>query len=113
MEDVYRPENCRGKAQKLIIGTRLLQHKKWMEYYNSPSDVLLPLLLHVKCQGQPRTGKSLVIMTLRNITRKLLKSNLADGVCAQSGCASTLISGMTIYCLFKIPTRKGYTLQHT
>eukprot|EP00957_Ditylum_brightwellii_P097605 7432791-Ditylum_brightwellii.AAC.1 len=75
-----------------------------MEYYNSPSDVPLPPLLNVKCQGKPGTGKSFVIMMLRNTTRKLLKSNLADGVCAPTGCASTLISGMTIYCLFKIPT---------
>eukprot|EP00957_Ditylum_brightwellii_P075177 5712615-Ditylum_brightwellii.AAC.1 len=45
-------------------------------------------------------------MTLRNITRKLLKSNLAGGVCAPTGCASTLKSGMTMYHLFKIPTGK-------
>ena len=106
MEDVYRPENCRGKAQKLIVGTHLLQHKKWMEYYNSPSDVPLPPSLHVKCQGKPGTGKSFIIMTLRNITRKMLKSNFADGVCAPTGCASSLISGMTMYRLFKIPTAK-------
>eukprot|EP00957_Ditylum_brightwellii_P114640 8742329-Ditylum_brightwellii.AAC.1 len=82
MQDVYRPENCRGNAQKLIVGTHLLQHKKWMEYYNSPSDVPLPPLSHVKCQGKPGTGKLFFIMTLRNITRKLLKSNFAYGVCA-------------------------------
>eukprot|EP00957_Ditylum_brightwellii_P093552 7123658-Ditylum_brightwellii.AAC.1 len=45
-------------------------------------------------------------MTLRNITRKILKSNLADGVCTPTECASTLISGMTMYCLLKIPTGK-------
>eukprot|EP00957_Ditylum_brightwellii_P098953 7538166-Ditylum_brightwellii.AAC.1 len=50
-------------------------------------------------------------MTLRNITRKLLKSNLADGVCAPTGCASTLISEMTMYCLFKIPTGKDTLYQ--
>eukprot|EP00957_Ditylum_brightwellii_P000496 38230-Ditylum_brightwellii.AAC.1 len=77
-----------------------------MEYYNSPSDVPLPPSSHVKCQGNPGTGKSFVIMTLRNITRKLLKSNLADGVCAPTGCESTLISGMTMHHLFKIPTGK-------
>eukprot|EP00957_Ditylum_brightwellii_P064822 4918096-Ditylum_brightwellii.AAC.1 len=43
---------------------------------------------------------------LRNVTRKLLKSNLADGACAPIGCALTLISGMTMYCPFKIPTAK-------
>eukprot|EP00957_Ditylum_brightwellii_P149744 11403941-Ditylum_brightwellii.AAC.1 len=31
-EDIYRPKNYRGKAQKLIVGSHLLQHKKWMEY---------------------------------------------------------------------------------
>eukprot|EP00957_Ditylum_brightwellii_P141328 10768409-Ditylum_brightwellii.AAC.1 len=46
-------------------------------------------------------------MALRNITRKLLKSNSADGVYAPTGYASTLISGMAMYHLFKIPTGKG------
>eukprot|EP00957_Ditylum_brightwellii_P025465 1925303-Ditylum_brightwellii.AAC.1 len=77
-----------------------------MEYCNRPSDVPLPPSLHVKCQGKSGTGKSFVIMRLRNITRKLLKSNLASGVCAPTGCASTLTSGTTMYCLFKIPTGK-------
>eukprot|EP00957_Ditylum_brightwellii_P156331 11899180-Ditylum_brightwellii.AAC.1 len=45
-------------------------------------------------------------MKLRNITRKLLKSNLADGVYAPTGCESTHISGRTMYCLFNVPTGK-------
>eukprot|EP00957_Ditylum_brightwellii_P121581 9271996-Ditylum_brightwellii.AAC.1 len=82
-----------------------------MEFYNNPSDVPLSPLLHVKCQGKPGTGKSFVIMTLRNITRILLKSNLADGVCAPIGCTSTLLSGITMHHLFKIPTGKDTLLK--
>eukprot|EP00957_Ditylum_brightwellii_P170600 12985487-Ditylum_brightwellii.AAC.1 len=90
-EDVFRFEHFIGNAQKLIVASHLLQHKKWFELYNNPSGVPLPTLLYVKCQGKPGTGKSFVIMTLRNITRKIMKANLVDAASDPTGCAPTLI----------------------
>eukprot|EP00957_Ditylum_brightwellii_P013127 992202-Ditylum_brightwellii.AAC.1 len=42
--------------------------------------------------GKPVTGKSFVILTLRNIAREILKPTMCDVAGAPTGCAATLIS---------------------
>ena len=108
-ENLYRPENCTGMSQKLLVANHLLQHKCWLEFNASGMETDMPPCVHVKCQGKPGTGKSFVILILRNITRKILKSIVCDVASAPAGVAATLISGMTHYCLFKIPTGKTLT----
>ena len=34
-EDVYMPENCKGKAQKKVIFIHLYVHYQWLDYENT------------------------------------------------------------------------------
>ena len=63
----------------------------------------MPVSYHIKVQGKPGTGKSFVILTLRNINRNIFKSNKFDAVSAPTGCSANLIDGVTHNRLFKIP----------
>ena len=69
-ENLYRPENCTGMSQKLLVANHLLQHKRWLEFNVSGMETDMPPCDHMQWQGKPRIGKSFVILTLRNITRK-------------------------------------------
>ena len=62
----------------------------------------------VTVEGLPGTGKTFVIKTIRNITRKLHSSNMSDMATTPTGCAADLIGGSTHYRACKIPVGKQH-----
>ena len=69
-KDIHKSENCKGKAQRILIFIHLYVHYQWFENAN-----MYPESHHIKIQGKSGTGKNLVIHTFRNITRNLFQSN--------------------------------------
>jgi len=100
-EDVHKPENCKGMAQRMLIFIHLYVHYQWFENGN-----MYPKSHLIKIQGKPGTGKTFVIHTLRNITRNLFKSNKYDEASAPTGCAASLINGKTHFRSLRIPVSK-------
>eukprot|EP00957_Ditylum_brightwellii_P023126 1744825-Ditylum_brightwellii.AAC.1 len=57
--------------------------------------------------GKPRDRKIICHSYTQEYKQKNLKSIVCDVASVPTGCAATLISGMTDYHLFKIPTGKA------
>ena len=93
-EDKYRPENCRGHAQKLLVGHHILVMRRWREHFAGATDVA-PDSVFTYVQGNPGTGKSFVITTQHNITRAIMRHMGRDIATAPTGCAAALINGVT------------------
>ena len=51
-EEIHKPQNCKGKALKLLICIHLYVHYQWFE-----NDNMYPESYHIKIQGKPGTGK--------------------------------------------------------
>ena len=101
-DELYRPENCRGEAQKFLIFHHLLYQYHLHEYKNNRLDYL-PKQQFIFVEGKPGTGKSFIVKTLRNINRVIYNSNYVDIASASTGCASALIGGSTHFRICKIP----------
>ena len=75
--------------------------KQWLEYEETIAcgetvpDNKLPPSYRVYVQGNPGSGKSFVIHTIRNIVRNLTKSMEHDLATAPTGCAASLFRGQT------------------
>ena len=54
-------------------------------------------------EGLAGVGKTFVILTMRNITRKIEGRNSADMATAPTGCAASLIHGQTTYRASNLP----------
>ena len=52
-EDVYKPQNCRGTVQKLLVGIALMQMKEIKEYEANGGEAPASILTYV--QGNPGT----------------------------------------------------------
>ena len=94
---VYRPENCRGYAQKLLVGITLLALKLHWEA-PSPEAAKLITRFHVKVQGNPGTGKTFVIKTSLNCIRRVTGKSSNARLIAPSSCAARLSDGETSQC---------------
>jgi hypothetical protein len=116
--EVHKPENAKTEAQKDIIFHHLYSHymlKKFemdtqaAQHEPGPMQPIpRPPCQHVLVEGLPGTGKTFIILTLRNITRQIYKNNLSDMASAPTGCAAALIYGSTICRNYSIPTGKAY-----
>ena len=98
--DKYRPENARGDSQQLIIASTLLYLRKWLAYLHSEAfeespNLPAPPCLRVYVQGNPGTGKTFIIRTIRNMVRVLTQSMRCDKAVAPTGCAASLIDAET------------------
>ena len=102
-DDLCRPENCRTDAQKLLVYHHIYHHYRLFLHRTGVND-RPPPSQHVFVEGKPGTGKSFITKTLRNVTRKLCKSNRADMASAPTGCAAALIEGSTHCRCSSIPT---------
>jgi len=106
---VFRPDNCKGYSQKLLVATHILHLLHWKEYWDSletDSALAPPDCLHVKVQGNPGTGKTFCIKTKRNITREIMGDMGHDYGTAPTGCAAAIIGGITNCRGFKLPVGK-------
>mmetsp|Transcript_10254 Transcript_10254/g.15492 ORF Transcript_10254/g.15492 Transcript_10254/m.15492 type:complete len:241 (+) Transcript_10254:654-1376(+) len=117
--DQCKPENAKTDAQKLIIFHHLFSQWKLYQFKTAktlheqdpvthPPPPPRPPDQHLLIEGLPGTGKTFIIKTIRNMTRKIHKSNRADLACAPTGCAASLIDGSTTCRSFSIPTGKKY-----
>ena len=55
-EDIHKPENYKGKAQRTLIFIHLYVHYQWFENLN-----MYPESHYIKIQGKPGTGKPFVV----------------------------------------------------
>jgi hypothetical protein len=92
--DVHKPENCKGSAQKFLIYEHIYYHYQ-IELYKTGQLENQPPSLFTLVEGKPGTGKTFVTKTLRNITRKITGRNSSDMASAPTGCAASLIEGTT------------------
>ena len=75
-----------------------------MDFNNSEDDnAKCPPMQLVFCEGEPGTGKTFVVTTMRNMMRNLYQHNAADMTSAQTGNAAALIQGSTHYRALHIP----------
>ena len=101
-EELYKPENWRGEAQKFIIFHYLYYQYCLHDFSNNRLNSL-PKQQLIFVEGKPGTGKTFIVKTLRNINRIIYQSNLVDLASAPTGCASALIGGSTHFRVCKIP----------
>jgi hypothetical protein len=111
--DKYKPENAKGFAQQFIIGSFLVLWKHWLAYFDQHSGQSnvdnpqpAPPSLFMYVQGNPGTGKSFVIGTVRNVVISISQSMSRCLTCAPTGCAASLINGKTVTRAAKMPTGK-------
>ena len=106
-DHLCKPENCKTDAQKLLIYHHIYHHYLLFKHKTGVIDHPPPSQ-HVFVEGLPGTGKSFITKTLRNITRKLWKSNRSDMASAPTGCAAALIEGSTHCRCSSIPVGKMF-----
>eukprot|EP00984_Skeletonema_dohrnii_P031047 scaffold23084_cov153-Skeletonema_dohrnii-CCMP3373.AAC.2 len=115
--ELCKPENTRSEAQQLIIYHHLYSQWKLYQFETAkalheqdpeahPPPPPRPPDQHLLIEGLPGTGKTFIIKTIRNMTRKIHKSNRADIAVAPTGCAASHIHGSTTCRTFFIPTGK-------
>ena len=97
------PENCCGEAQKFLVYHHLYHHYMMQKFDNKEIQNRPPSQF-VLVEGKPRTGKTFITKTLRNIKRFLTKSNSSDIATAPAGCAAVLIDGSTHFRTLYIPS---------
>jgi hypothetical protein len=114
-EHIFRPENARGRKQKLIVFMLLYQHYKFHKFQEEfqnwsqrpgTGPHLPPPSIFLLVEGKPGSGKSFILKTLRNITRIIMKSNRAELTSAPTGVAGSLINASTHCRVASIPTGK-------
>jgi PIF1 helicase. len=113
-EGVFRPENAKGTKQKTIVFMLLYQHymhHMWTEQVKNHNPLNGPppppppsIFLFV--EGKPGSGKSFILKTLRNISRKVMNSNSAEITSAPTGVAGSLINASTHCRVASLPTGK-------
>lgn len=119
-EEIFRPENAKGSKQRMIVFMLLYQHyqfHKWKTQVShlgtsttaEPTDTPPPPSIFLLVEGKPGSGKSFILKTLRNITRAIMKSNLAELTSAPTGVAGSLINASTHCRVASIPTGKAVT----
>jgi hypothetical protein len=64
---------------------------------------LPPPCLRAYIQGNPGTGKTFMILTMRNMIRQLYDSSKQDRAVTPTGCSADLIHGETVYRAAKVP----------
>ena len=108
-DDLHRPENARTDGQKFIIYHHLFY--QWLlDQYDKGHLEQLPEMQNVLVEGLPGTGKTFVINTLRNMIRKMHKTNNCDIASAPTGCAAALINGSTHARSMALPVGKKANL---
>jgi hypothetical protein len=110
---IYRPEACKGLAQKLLVGLAIMQmlhFKSFLSSFSSPN-TLPPDSLFLYVQGNPGTGKTFVTRTILNIVRSIWGGMGYDMAVAPTGVAASLLRGKTDVRALKIPI--GSKLQET
>jgi PIF1 helicase. len=119
-EEIFRPENAKGSKQRMIVFMLLYQQyqfHKWKTQVShlgtsttaEPTDNPPPPSIFLLVEGKAGSGKSFILKTLRNITRAIMKSNLAELTSAPTGVAGSLINASTHCCVASIPTGKAVT----
>jgi hypothetical protein len=103
-DELHRPENAKTDGQKFIIYHHLFYQHMLQKF--EAGDVDLPDMQNVYVEGLPGTGKTFVINTLRNMIRKIYKSNNRDIASAPTGCAAALINGSTHARSMSLPVGK-------
>ena len=111
-ESIFSPENAQTYGQQLIIYHHLLHQYKLRKYFDQATTntpVHLPTQQTILCEGLPGVGKSWVIKTLRNITRRLhgMDSDIAT---TPTGCLAFQIDGSTHYPSFFFCNRSGHKM---
>jgi hypothetical protein len=104
-DELHRPENARTEGQKFIIYHHLFYQWLLTQYENGDIQDL-PEMQNVYVEGLPGTGKTFVINTIRNMIRKIYKSNRRDAASAPTGCAAALINGSTHARSMSLPVGK-------
>jgi hypothetical protein len=93
---IYKPENCRGFAQKLLVGIALMQIKRFKSFMEHQDTTLqAPESIFIYVQGNPGTGKTFVSRTILNIVRQCFKGMGFDLAIAPTGVAADLLKGKT------------------
>lgn len=104
----YKPENARGKAQKLLVGALLYQLHEWAHHLSDPLRTRAqpgtpPPSLFMYVQGNPGSGKTYTQRTMLNIIRQVFRSMDFDMAMAPTGCAASLVNGRTSYRALMLP----------
>ena len=95
-----------GKLTILIpIYHHLYYEREWKRHEDQEIDTL-PDSQNIYVEGLPGTGKTFIIKTLRNMIRKIHKSNHCDIASAPTGCATALINGSTHARSMSLPVEK-------
>jgi len=119
-EHIFRPENARGRKQKLIVFMLLYQHYKFHKFQEESLNLNVlpgeeighhqpPPSMFLLVEGKPGSGKSFILKTLRNITRVIMNSNCAELTSAPTGVAGSLINASTHCRVASLPTGKEVT----
>ncbi|KAL7537702.1 hypothetical protein ACHAXR_008006, partial [Thalassiosira sp. AJA248-18] len=104
-EHIYQPRNAKTDGQKFLVYHNLyhhylrVQHKQGHLHHPPPTQL-------VKVEGLPGVGKTFIILTLRNIARRIEGRNNADLASTPTGCSAFLIHGSTHYRLLSISAGK-------
>jgi hypothetical protein len=116
--ELHKPENAKTEGQKCIIYHHLYSHYMLKKFETDrlaaeqdgghTHPIVRPPCQHVLIEGLPGTGKTFVILTMRNITRQIHKHELSDMASAPTGSAAALIHGSTICRNCSIPTGKAF-----
>jgi hypothetical protein len=101
---VYKPENCRGIAQKLLVGMVMLQLKRYEERTDGNGE--LPPSFFIYVQGNPGTGKTFTTPTILNVIRQVMGAMGYALAVAPTGTAASLTRGKTTVRAFRIPVGK-------
>jgi hypothetical protein len=101
---VFKPENCRGIAQKLLLGMVMLQLKRYEESTDENGN--LPPSFFIYVQGNPGTGKTFTTRTILNVIRQVKGAMGYALAVAPTGTAASLTRGKTTVRAFKIPVGK-------
>ena len=99
-EHLYNPKNTITDSQIIIIFNHIYQHYVFHVVKNIDDNLVS---MNFKIQGLPGTGKKFIANTIRNIDINLNPLFLSYTCCAQTGCAASLINGITHHPLFNIP----------
>ena len=107
--EMFKPENARTSEQRFIIFHHMHNLYLWKQYLDAnDTESEPPVQSYTLIEGLPGTGKTFVIKTLRNMTRKVFKNKNSDMASAPTGCAASLFNGSTHNRCCDIPTGKTF-----
>ena len=112
---MYKPENCKGEAQRILVAIVILQLMDWLNYSTALSqagpkdDVATPDNFYVYVQGNPGSGKTFTTRTMMNIVWMVLGVAETVASFAPTGMAASLTRGTTTVCGMRLPCGSAST----